>query len=80
LSRIPRQELSNLLQGYGYEPHFVPRWPMIVLMTPKGWTGPKDVEGKQIEGTFRAHQVPIADIDKPEHLLLLEQWMRSPNR
>ena len=43
------------------------KWPMIVLRTPKGWTGPKVVDGKQIEGSFRAHQVPIM-MDKPEHL------------
>ncbi len=53
-----------------------PRWPMIVFRTPKGWTGPKEVDGKEIEGTFRAHQVPI-DMSKPEHLALLEQWLRS---
>ncbi|EZP52370.1 phosphoketolase family protein [Sphingomonas sp. RIT328] len=54
-----------------------PRWPMIVLRTPKGWTGPKIVDGKPVEGTWRAHQVPIADFDNPEHLVLLEAWMRS---
>jgi xylulose-5-phosphate/fructose-6-phosphate phosphoketolase len=54
-----------------------PRWPMIVLRTPKGWTGPKEVDGLPVEGTFRAHQVPISDTDRPEHLKLLEQWMRS---
>ena len=55
-----------------------PRWPMIVLRTPKGWTGPKVVDGVPIEGTFRAHQVPLANVrDNPEHLALLETWMRS---
>jgi xylulose-5-phosphate/fructose-6-phosphate phosphoketolase len=55
-----------------------PRWPMIVLRTPKGWTGPKTVDGVQVEGTWRAHQVPIAEVrTNPEHLRLLEQWMRS---
>jgi len=54
-----------------------PRWPMIVLRTPKGWTGPKTVDGKPVEGTFRAHQVPIPDVKTPEHLALLESWMRS---
>ena len=55
-----------------------PRWPMIVLRSPKGWTGPKVVDGKQVEGTFRAHQVPVDDIGKnPEHLRILEDWMRS---
>ncbi len=115
LARIGRDELEQLMRGYGYEPHFVeghepmamhelmaatldkciakiheaqararhgktierPRWPMIVLVTPKGWTGPKMVDGKPVEGTWRAHQVPIADMDNPEHLHQLEQWMRS---
>ncbi len=55
-----------------------PRWPMIVLRTPKGWTGPKVVDGEQVEGTFRAHQVPLAEVrTNPAHLQLLEQWMRS---
>ncbi len=55
-----------------------PLWPLIVLRTPKGWTGPKVVDGVQVEGTFRAHQVPVADIlTNPEHLRILEEWMRS---
>ena len=55
-----------------------PRWPMIVLKSPKGWTGPKVVDGLQIEGTFRAHQVPLSDpATHPEHLKLLEEWLRS---
>ncbi len=53
-----------------------PFWPMIVLRTPKGWTGPKTVDGLQIEGSFRAHQVPIM-MDKPEHLDLLKDWLLS---
>lgn len=53
-----------------------PKWPMIVLRTPKGWTGPKVVDGNQIEGTFRAHQVPM-DMSKPEHLDQLKEWMLS---
>ncbi len=53
-----------------------PIWPMIVLRTPKGWTGPKEVDGKKIEGSFRAHQVPIA-MDKKEHLQLLSDWLHS---
>ncbi|HEY2907473.1 MAG TPA: phosphoketolase family protein, partial [Vicinamibacterales bacterium] len=54
------------------------RWPAIVLRTPKGWTGPREVDGVPVEGTFRAHQVPLANVrDNPEHLALLEQWMRS---
>ena len=55
-----------------------PRWPMIVLRTPKGWTGPKEVDGLPVEGTFRAHQVPLAGFaEHPEHLQMLEDWMRS---
>jgi xylulose-5-phosphate/fructose-6-phosphate phosphoketolase len=55
-----------------------PRWPMIVLKSPKGWTGPEVVDGLQVEGTFRAHQVPISDpATHPEHLALLEAWLRS---
>ncbi len=55
-----------------------PRWPMIVLRTPKGWTGPKRVDGLPAEGSFRSHQVPLADLaGKPEHLLELERWLRS---
>jgi xylulose-5-phosphate/fructose-6-phosphate phosphoketolase len=53
-------------------------WPMIVLRTPKGWTGPKTVDGQQIEGTFRAHQVPITDFQtKPDHVGILEGWLRG---
>ncbi len=54
-----------------------PIWPMIVLRTPKGWTGPKVVDGKQIENTFRSHQVPMGDMEKPEHVAILERWMKS---
>ena len=53
-----------------------PRWPMIILRTPKGWTGPKEVDGKVIEGSFRAHQVPIS-MEKEEHVELLEKWLKS---
>ena len=54
------------------------RWPMIVLRTPKGWTGPKEVDGLPVEGTWRAHQVPLMEVrEKPEHLAALEAWMRS---
>ena len=53
-----------------------PRWPMIVFRSPKGWTGPKEVDGVQIEGSFHAHQVPVS-MDRPEHLAILEQWLRS---
>ncbi len=55
-----------------------PRWPMIVLASPKGWTGPKEVDGVPNEGTFRSHQVPLViDSNHPEHLAMLESWMRS---
>ncbi|MGH8968700.1 MAG: phosphoketolase family protein [Actinomycetes bacterium] len=55
-----------------------PRWPMIVLRTPKGWTGPKEVDGQQVEGTFRAHQVPLTETRTDDgHRRLLEEWMRS---
>jgi xylulose-5-phosphate/fructose-6-phosphate phosphoketolase len=54
-----------------------PRWPAIVLRSPKGWTGPTQVDGKATEGTFRSHQVPMGDMSRPEHVTLLEQWMRS---
>jgi xylulose-5-phosphate/fructose-6-phosphate phosphoketolase len=118
LARISREELTDLLRGYGHEPHYVegddpmlvhqslaatldtilvqiqqiqsaaralpdtespqrPRWPMIVLCTPKGWTGPKFVDGKPVEGTWRAHQVPIAELKTPEHLKQLEDWLQS---
>lgn len=56
-----------------------PKWPMIVLRTPKGWTGPKVVDGLQIEDSFRAHQVPMS-MEKPEHLDLLREWLLSYKR
>ncbi len=118
LARISRQELTDLMRGYGYEPVFVegddpalvhqlladaldtilakiqgfqraaralqpgqkperPRWPMIVFRTPKGWTGPKVVDGQPVEGTWRSHQVPIANFTKPEHVQQLEDWLKS---
>ncbi|MBI5751856.1 MAG: phosphoketolase family protein [Hydrogenophilales bacterium] len=55
-----------------------PRWPMIILNSPKGWTGPREVDGKPAEGSWRSHQVPFGEVaTKPEHLKLLEEWMRS---
>jgi xylulose-5-phosphate/fructose-6-phosphate phosphoketolase len=55
-----------------------PAWPMLVLRTPKGWTGPKEVDGLPVEGTWRSHQVPMTDVrENPDHLRLLEEWMRS---
>ncbi|HTU74093.1 MAG TPA: phosphoketolase family protein [Trebonia sp.] len=116
LARIPSDELTSLLTGYGYDVHLVegddpravhqelaatlddcieaiteiqrtareegpaqrPRWPAIVLRTPKGWTGPAVVDGVPVEGTWRAHQVPIAEVrSNPAHLAELETWMRS---
>ena len=117
LARIPRDELTQLLTGYGYEPFYVdneatheathlamartldrivtrireiqqaarsngfrerPRWPALVLQTPKGWTGPREVDGVAVEGTWRAHQVPLAELaEKRAHLRLLEEWMRG---
>jgi xylulose-5-phosphate/fructose-6-phosphate phosphoketolase len=115
-ARIPREELEQLLRGYGWAPHFVagddpatmhvmmaetlervltdirkiqqvsrttvaplrPTWPMIVLATPKGWTGPKVVDGLQVEGTFRSHQVPLSDPGATSvHLELLRSWLES---
>jgi xylulose-5-phosphate/fructose-6-phosphate phosphoketolase len=131
LARISREELEQLMRGYGYEPHFVegdepevmhqlmaetldrviaeihriqrdartvagsrselasargatgshlkrPRWPMIVLRTPKGWTCPKEIDGKKVEDYWRSHQVPMGEMhDNPAHVRLLEEWMRS---
>ena len=54
-----------------------PAWPMIILRTPKGWTGPKVVDGKPVEGTFRSHQVPMSDMDRPEHIKILDRWLKS---
>lgn len=114
LSRISKEELIKLFEGYGWKPYLVegsepkymhklmaatldkvitdilqiqnsarsgennsrPKWPMIILRTPKGWTGPKVVDDKEIEGTFRAHQVPIM-MNKKEHLQILEDWLKS---
>src|SRR5882724_6293130 len=60
---------------YGFKER--PCWPMIILRSPKGWTGPKVVDGKQVEGTFRAHQVPMGDMKHPGHVKILEKWMKS---
>ncbi len=59
------------------KPNTLPAWPMIVLRSPKGWTGPKVVDGKPVEGTWRAHQVPVDHLEKADHLKILENWMRS---
>jgi xylulose-5-phosphate/fructose-6-phosphate phosphoketolase len=115
LARMPREELTSLLRGYGYAPRYVedgavlemhramaealdacldeiariqrdarqrgvrtrPTWPMIVLVSKKGWTGPRFVDGKAIEDTWRSHQVPLADLATEEHFHQLEEWLRS---
>ena len=70
------RKIQKRIRDKGFQER--PAWPMIVLRSPKGWTGPDVVDGKQIEGTFRAHQVPLAELaDKPDHLKLLEKWMKS---
>ncbi len=119
LSRKPREEVTKLFEGHGYEVIEVegddtpgmhhrfaealsaayakiksiqeaarngswdgkrPVWPMIILRTPKGWTGPEEFEGKKMEGTWRSHQVPLSGVkNNPEHLAELEEWMRSYN-
>ncbi|HEU4708224.1 MAG TPA: phosphoketolase family protein [Methylophilaceae bacterium] len=60
----------------GVHPEY-PHWPMIILRSPKGWTGPKTLDGKQVEGTWRSHQVPIKDMKTDEHVAALEAWMKS---
>ncbi len=116
LARMPAQDLTQLMRGYGFEPYWVegsdpallhphmaatldavllrikdiqarartnpadpaPKWPVIILRTPKGWTGPKFVDGQAVEGTFRSHQVPLGEVrTNPAHLAQLEAWMRS---
>jgi xylulose-5-phosphate/fructose-6-phosphate phosphoketolase len=54
-----------------------PRWPMIVLRSPKGWTGPKEIDGRKTEDYWRSHQVPMGDMDQPAHIKILERWMKS---
>jgi len=75
LSRIRRIQSRARRAGAGAATR--PRWPMIVLRSPKGWTGPAFVDGLPVEGTWRAHQVPLSDMSKPGHLQILEQWMQS---
>ncbi|MGY1837635.1 phosphoketolase [Blastococcus sp. SYSU DS0510] len=116
LARIPREELLELMRGYGHTPHLVegddpatmhqqfaatldrcldeiaeiqrraredgdssrPHWPMIVLASPKGWTGPATVDGLQVEGTWRSHQVPFKNAREDDgHRAVLEEWLRS---
>src|SRR5580692_11303347 len=74
------EQIKKIQQDARVNDNFArPRWPMIVLNSPKGWTGPKTVDGLQVEGTFRSHQVPIAisHTTPPEHLTQLEDWLRS---
>ena len=71
IKRIQRDARTN---GFSERP----RWPMIILRSPKGWTGPESVDGNQVEGSFRAHQVPVTDFaTEPKHLKILEEWMKS---
>src|SRR6187200_1775078 len=116
LARIPREELTALMEGYGHTPYYVEgddpadvhrqlaatldralddireiqrqaredgvtkrqRWPMIVFQTPKGWTGPAEIDGIQVEGTWRSHQVPMSEVrTNAGNRAILERWMRS---
>ncbi|RPJ77534.1 MAG: phosphoketolase family protein, partial [Desulfobacteraceae bacterium] len=70
IRRIQRDARKNGFRGR-------PRWPMIILRSPKGWTGPKVVDGKPTEGSWRSHQVPMGDMSHPGHLKILEKWMKS---
>jgi xylulose-5-phosphate/fructose-6-phosphate phosphoketolase len=75
LTRIREIQSSARLAG---SVNSRPRWPAIVMRTPKGWTGPSEVDGKAVEGTFRSHQVPVSDVRRnPQHLRILEDWLRS---
>ena len=70
------KQIQHQARSTGISPR--PQWPMIILKTPKGWTGPKEVDGKKTEGSWRSHQVPLSEMaDKPEHVKLLEDWMKS---
>ncbi|GAA2928424.1 hypothetical protein GCM10011428_51920 [Streptomyces violaceus] len=74
LDRIAEAQRAARDQGVAERP----RWPVIVLRTPKGWTGPAEVDGEPVEGTWRSHQVPLSGVrDNPEHLRQLEAWLRS---
>jgi len=70
------QNIQREARIHGYKER--PQWPMIVLRTPKGWTGPKEVDGKKTEGSWRSHQVPLSEIaTQPSHLRILEEWLKS---
>jgi xylulose-5-phosphate/fructose-6-phosphate phosphoketolase len=76
IKAIQHHARSRHGDGNGSSEH--PRWPIIILRSPKGWTGPKEVDGKMTEGSWRSHQVPMAEMaSKPEHIKLLEAWMKS---
>jgi xylulose-5-phosphate/fructose-6-phosphate phosphoketolase len=78
LERVLDEIAAIKKRAQGTDKIFRPRWPMIVLQSPKGWTGPKIVDGVQVEGTWRAHQVPLAGLGtNPAHLRMLEEWLRS---
>ena len=70
IARIQRDARANGFNGR-------PRWPMIVLRSPKGWTGPREVDGKQTEGSFRSHQVPMGSMSTPGHVKILDDWLKS---
>jgi xylulose-5-phosphate/fructose-6-phosphate phosphoketolase len=69
------QRIQSDARSHGFKER--PRWPMIILRSPKGWTGPKVVDGKPAEGTFRSHQVPMGDMSHPGHVKILEKWLKS---
>jgi len=69
------QRIQHQARSLGFKER--PRWPMIILRSPKGWTGPKVVDGKQTEGTWRSHQVPMGDMSHPGHVQILETWLQS---
>ncbi len=69
------QRMQREARSLGFKER--PRWPMIILRSPKGWTGPKVVDGKQTEGTWRSHQVPMGDMSRPGHVKILETWLQS---
>ncbi len=69
------KQIQQQARAKGYSGR--PRWPMIILWTPKGWTGPKEVDREKTEGYWRSHQVPMGDMSKPGHIKILEGWMKS---
>ncbi len=69
------RRIQNDARAHGFKTR--PAWPMIILRSPKGWTGPKEVDGKPTEGTYRSHQVPMGEMSDPGHVKILEKWMRS---